>query len=87
VTWSQVALTECWYSQLSSTLTPSAGGGGKGNPWKKKRLWTPRIGEGLVVKQERDNRHNKYAVAVIKDGILALLAMYQEKSARMFTIS
>jgi len=27
-----VALTECWYSQLSSTLTPSAGGGGKGSP-------------------------------------------------------
>jgi len=32
VAWSQVALTECWYSQLSSTLTPSAGGGGKGSP-------------------------------------------------------
>jgi len=27
-----VALNECWYSQLSSTLTPSAGGGGKGSP-------------------------------------------------------
>jgi len=25
-------LTDCWYSQLSSTLTPSAGGGGKGSP-------------------------------------------------------
>jgi len=45
------------------------------------------FGEGLVVKQERDNRHDKYAVAVIKDGILALLATYREKSARMFTIS
>jgi len=33
------------------------------------RLWTPRIGEGLVVKQERDNCHDKYVVAVIKDGI------------------
>jgi len=22
------------------------------------RLWTPRIGEGLVVKQERDNHHD-----------------------------
>jgi len=27
-----VALTEGWYSQLSSTLTPSAGGGGEGSP-------------------------------------------------------
>ena len=26
------ALFDCWYFQLSSTLTPSAGGGGKGSP-------------------------------------------------------
>ena len=32
VTWSLVALFDCWYFQLFSTLTPSAGGGGKGSP-------------------------------------------------------
>ena len=26
------ALSECWFFQLSSTLTVSAGGGGKGSP-------------------------------------------------------
>jgi len=29
IAWSLVALTDCWYSQLSNT---SAGGGGKGSP-------------------------------------------------------
>ena len=32
VAWSLAALFDCWYFQLSSTLTPSAGGGGKGSP-------------------------------------------------------
>ena len=30
-------------------------------------LWTPRIGEVLVVKQERDNRYDKHAFAVLMD--------------------
>ena len=32
-------------------------------------LWTPSIGEVLVVKQMRDNCHDKHTVAVIKDDI------------------
>jgi len=28
VTWSQVALFDCWYYQLSKTITPSVGGDG-----------------------------------------------------------
>ena len=32
VAWSLVALFDYWYFQLSSTLTPSAGSGGKGSP-------------------------------------------------------
>ena len=35
-----------------------------------KHLWTPSIREVLVVKQERDNQHDKHAVAVVKDGII-----------------
>jgi len=34
-------LTDCWYSQLFRTSTPSAGGGGKGSPsspGKEKRV-------------------------------------------------
>ena len=32
VTWSLLALFDCWYFQLSSTVIPSVGGGGKGSP-------------------------------------------------------
>ena len=32
-------------------------------------LYNYSIGEVLVIKQERDNCHNKHAVTVIKDGI------------------
>ena len=32
VAWNLAALFNCWYFQLSSTLTPNAGGGGKGSP-------------------------------------------------------
>ena len=32
VAWSLVALFDCWYFQLSSTLTPSTGDRGKGSP-------------------------------------------------------
>ena len=35
-----------------------------------KHLWTPSIGEVLVVKQERGNRHDKHAVAIVKDGTI-----------------
>ena len=30
--------------------------------------WTPFIGECLVIKREPDNRHDKFAVAVIHEG-------------------
>uniref|UniRef100_A0A1X7UPP5 HIRAN domain-containing protein n=1 Tax=Amphimedon queenslandica TaxID=400682 RepID=A0A1X7UPP5_AMPQE len=31
-------------------------------------VWTPKIGEVLVVKREAENPHHRYAVAIIKDG-------------------
>ena len=34
-----------------------------------KELWTPTMGEELQTLQERDNDHDPYAIAVVKEGI------------------
>ena len=39
VTWSLVALFDCWYFQLSSTLTPTTGSGGKGSPSSREKIF------------------------------------------------
>ena len=35
-----------------------------------KEVWTPYIGEELSVKKETENRHDAFAVAVEKDGVV-----------------
>ena len=35
-----------------------------------KRIWTPRVGEQLQLKHEKDNSNDVRAVAIAKDGII-----------------
>ena len=41
-----------------------------------KHFWTPTTGETLQTEREPDNKHNKFAVAVIRDQ--GKLGMYQD---------
>ena len=47
-----------------------------------KRVWSPRIGEQLVLRHEEDNHHDVRAVAIIKDNAVGTMLLLYSAHAR-----